>query len=38
MAIAADKFMDTNALANSDITTSDTNSADTVHNAIAMFM
>jgi hypothetical protein len=38
MAMAPDKFIETKALANSDITTSETNSADIVQSAIAMFM
>ncbi len=38
MAIATDKLSETKALANSDITTSDTNSADIVQSAIAVFM
>ena len=38
MAMAPDKFTEMKALANSDITTRDTNSADIVQSAIAVFM
>lgn len=38
MAMAAERFIWTKALAKSDITTSDTSSADIVQRLIAMFM